>query len=203
MPFTHLHTHSEYSLLDGANRIKPLAKRLSELGFTHAAITDHGVMYGAIEFYQACKAEGVQPIIGCEVYICPNRFEKHGAAREYSHLVLLCENLTGYRNLMKLVRLGFTEGFYYRPRIDYKLLREHAEGLICLSGCLSGDLAKMLSQGRTQDARDYVYEMQSIFGKDRFYIEIMDHGLAEEKMVLPRLKQLSRETGVPLAATND
>lgn len=203
MPFTHLHTHTEYSLLDGANRIKPLAKRLSELGFTHAAITDHGVMYGVIEFYQACKAEGVQPIIGCEVYICPNRFEKHGAAREYSHLVLLCENFKGYQNLMRLVSLGFTEGFYYRPRIDYKLLREYSEGLICLSGCLSGDLPKMLLQGRMQDARDYVYEMQSIFGKNRFYIEIMDHGLSEEKMVLPRLKQLSRETGVPLAATND
>ncbi len=203
MPFTHLHTHTEYSLLDGANRIKPLAKRLAELGFTHAAITDHGVMYGAIEFYQALKAEGVQPIIGCEMYICPDRFEKHGAAREYSHLVLLCENFKGYQNLMHLVSLGFTEGFYYRPRIDYKLLRQHSEGLICLSGCLSGDLPKMLLQGRMKDAQDYVYEMQSIFGKDRFYIEIMDHGLSEEKMVLPRLKQLSRETGVPLAATND
>ena len=203
MSFTHLHLHTEYSLLDGANRIKPLAKRLSELGFTHAAITDHGVMYGAIEFYQACKAEGVQPIIGCEMYICPDRFEKHGAAREYSHLVLLCENFKGYQNLMKLVSLGFTEGFYYRPRIDYKLLREYSEGLICLSGCLSGDLAKMLSQGRMRDAQEYVYQMQSIFGKSRFYIEIMDHGLADEKIVLPRLKQLSRETGVPLAATND
>ena len=160
-------------------------------------------MYGAIEFYQACRAEGIQPIIGCEIYICPNRFEKHGAAREYSHLVLLCENFTGYQNLMQLVSLGFTEGFYYRPRIDYKLLREHAEGLICLSGCLSGDLPKMLLQGRMQDAKDYVYEMQSIFGKDRFYIEIMDHGLPDEKMALNRLKQLSRETGVPLAATND
>jgi len=203
MSFTHLHLHTEYSLLDGANRIKPLAKRLSELGFTHAAITDHGVMYGAIEFYQACKAEGVQPIIGCEMYICPDRFEKHGAAREYSHLVLLCENFKGYQNLMKLVSAGFTEGFYYRPRIDYKLLREYSEGLICLSGCLSGDLAKMLSQGHMRDAQDYVYQMQSIFGKGRFYIEIMDHGLADEKIVLPRLKQLSRETGVPLAATND
>jgi len=203
MSFTHLHLHTEYSLLDGANRIKPLAKRLKELGFTHAAITDHGVMYGAIEFYQACKAEGVQPIIGCEIYISQNRFEKHGAAREYSHLVLLCENFKGYQNLMKLVSLGFTEGFYYRPRIDYKLLREYSDGLICLSGCLSGDLPKMLLQGRMRDAQDYVYEMQSIFGKDRFYIEIMDHGLPEEKQALNRLKQLSRETGVPLAATND
>ncbi len=203
MSFAHLHTHTEYSLLDGANRIKPLAKRLAELGFTHAAITDHGVMYGVVEFYQACKAEGIEPIIGCEVYICPNRFEKHGAAREYSHLVLLCENMEGYRNLIKLVSLGFTEGFYYRPRIDYALLREHAKGLICLSGCLSGDLPKMLLQGRMQDARDYVGQMQSIFGRDRFFIEIMDHGLAEEKMVLPRLRQLSLETGAPLAATND
>ena len=203
MAFTHLHLHTEYSLLDGANRIKPLVKRLKELGFSHAAITDHGVMYGAIEFYQACQAEGITPIIGCEMYICPDRFEKHGAAREYSHLVLLCENMTGYKNLMKLVSLGFTEGFYYRPRIDYKLLEQHSEGLICLSGCLSGDLPKMLLQGRMRDAQEYVHKMQGLFGKDRFYIEIMDHGLAEEKQALHRLKQLSRETGVPLAATND
>ena len=140
MSFAHLHLHTEYSLLDGANRIKPLAKRLKELGFTHAAVTDHGVMYGAIDFYNACLEEGITPIIGCEVYICPDRFEKHGAAREYSHMILLCENQTGYHNLVKLVSAGFTEGFYYKPRIDYKLLKEHTEGLICLSACLSGDL---------------------------------------------------------------
>jgi len=137
MSFAHLHLHTEYSLLDGANRISPLVKRLSQLGFTHAAITDHGVMYGAVEFYNACKKEGITPVIGCEVYICQNRFDKQGAAREYSHLILLCENNTGYRNLMKLVSAGFTEGFYYKPRIDYELLRQHSEGLICLSACLS------------------------------------------------------------------
>lgn len=203
MPFTHLHLHTEYSLLDGANRIKPLVKRLKELGQTHAAITDHGVMYGAIDFYNACLSEGITPIIGCEVYICQDRFEKHGAAREYSHLILLCENNLGYQNLIKLVSAGFTEGFYYRPRIDYKLLEENHEGLICLSACLSGDLPKMLMQGRMQDAKEYALNMQRIFGVGKYYIEIMDHGLADEKMVLPRLKQLSRETGIPLAATND
>ena len=142
MSFAHLHLHTEYSLLDGASRIKPLARRLKELGFTHAAVTDHGVMYGAIDFYNACLEEGITPIIGCEVYICPDRFEKHGAAREYSHMILLCENQTGYHNLVKLVSAGFTEGFYYKPRIDYNLLRQHTEGLICLSACLSGDLPR-------------------------------------------------------------
>jgi len=203
MAFSHLHLHTEYSLLDGANRVKPLMKRLKELGMTHAAITDHGVMYGAIDFYNACVENGITPVIGCEVYICQNRFEKHGAAREYSHLILLCENNTGYRNLVKLVSAGFTEGFYYRPRIDYELLREHHEGLICLSACLSGDLPKMLLQGRMQDAKEYALSMQELFGKGKYYIEIMDHGLAEEKQVLPRLKQLARDTGIPLAATND
>ena len=203
MSFAHLHLHTEYSLLDGANRIKPLVKRLKELGFTHAAVTDHGVMYGVIDFYNACLEEGITPVIGCEVYICPDRFEKHGAAREYSHMILLCENQTGYRNLVKLVSAGFTEGFYYKPRIDYKLLREHTEGLICLSACLSGDLPKLLLQGRTEDAKAYALEMQALFGKGNYFVEIMDHGLPEERTVLPRLKALARETGIPLVATND
>ena len=203
MPFAHLHLHSEYSLLDGANRIKPLVKRLKELGQTHAALTDHGVMYGAIDFYNACQDAGITPVIGCEVYICQDRFEKHGAAREYSHLILLCENNTGYHNLIKLVSAGFTEGFYYRPRIDYQLLKENHEGLICLSACLSGDLPKMLLSGQMEEAKKYALEMQEMFGKGRYFIEIMDHGLQEERMVLPRLKQLSRDTGIPLVATND
>ena len=203
MSFAHLHLHTEYSLLDGANRIKPLVKRLKELGFTHAAVTDHGVMYGAIDFYNACMDEGIVPIIGCEVYICPDRFEKHGAAREYSHLILLCENQTGYHNLVKLVSAGFTEGFYYKPRIDYNILREHAQGLICLSACLSGDLPKLLLQGRMEDAKKYALQMQALFGKGNYFVEIMDHGLEEERRVLPRLKALSQETGVPLVATND
>lgn len=203
MSFAHLHLHSEYSLLDGANRIKPLVKRLKELGFTHAAITDHGVMYGVVEFYSACLDAGITPVIGCEVYICPDRFEKHGAAREYSHMILLCENNTGYQNLIKLVSAGFTEGFYYKPRIDYQLLKNHSEGLICLSACLSGDLPKLLLQGRHDEAKEYALEMQRLFGEGNYYIEIMDHGLEDERTVLPRLVNLSRETGIPLVATND
>ena len=203
MAFTHLHLHTEYSLLDGANRIAQLVKRVKELGQTHVAITDHGVMYGVIDFYNECQKNGLTPVIGCEVYICQDRFEKHGAAREYSHLILLCENNTGYRNLVKLVSAGFTDGFYYRPRIDYGLLREHSEGLICLSACLSGDLPKMLSQGRMEDARAYALEMQEIFGRGRYFIEIMDHGIQDEKLVLPRLKKLALDTGIPMVATND
>ncbi len=201
--FCQLHLHTEYSLLDGASRIGPLAARLKALGFTHAAITDHGVMYGAIDFYNACMEAGITPIIGCEVYICPDRFDKSGAAREYSHLILLCENNVGYHNLVKLVSAGFTEGFYYKPRIDYALLRQYHEGLICLSACLSGDLPKLLSQGRMEEAKRYALEMQALFGPGRYYIELMDHGLAQERRVLPRLKQLSRETGIPMVATND
>ena len=166
-------------------------------------MTDHGVMYGAVDFYSACKEEGIHPVIGCEVYICPDRFDKSYVSREYSHLILLCENQTGYQNLTKLVSQGFTEGFYYRPRLDYTLLRQHAEGLICLTACLSGDLPKLLLQGRRDDARAYVTDMQSIFGKDNFFIEVMDHGIPEERQVLLELVALARETGIPLVATND
>ena len=202
MGFAHLHLHTEYSLLDGANRIKDLAKRLKSLGFTHAAITDHGVLYGAIEFYKALKQEGLTPIIGCEVYICKDRFAKTGDTRSASHLILLCKNNTGYHNLLKLVSAGYVEGYYYRPRIDYSLLEKYSEGLICLSGCLSGDLQKLLLQGRYDDAKAYVKYMQGIFGED-YYIEIMDHGITEERMVLKQLISLSKETQIPLVATND
>ena len=203
MAFAHLHLHTEYSLLDGANRIGPLVSRLKELGFTHAAITDHGVMYGAVDFYNACRDAGITPVIGCEVYICRNRFEKSGAAREYSHMILLCENNTGYQNLIKLVSAGFTEGFYYKPRIDYELLKQHTEGLICLSACLSGDLPKMLLEGRYDDAKTYALQMQELFGRDHYYIELMDHGIPEEKTVLPRLVRVAQETGIPMVVTND
>ena len=203
MAFAHLHLHTEYSLLDGANRIGPLVSRLKELGFTHAAITDHGVMYGAVDFYNACRDAGITPVIGCEVYICRNRFEKSGAAREYSHMILLCENNTGYQNLIKLVSAGFTEGFYYKPRIDYDLLKQHTEGLICLSACLSGDLPKMLLEGRYDDAKAYALQMQELFGRDHYYIELMDHGIPEEKTVLPRLVRVAQETGIPMVVTND
>lgn len=203
MSFTHLHLHTEYSLLDGACRIPKLVERIKALGMTSCAITDHGVMYGCIDFYSAMKDAGIKPIIGCEVYVCRDRLDKSAANREYSHLILLCENNTGYQNLMKLVSEGFLTGYYYRPRIDYNLIRQHSEGLICLSACLSGDLPKLLLQGRYDDAEAYVREMQDIFGEKNFYVEIMDHGIREEKIVMPRLISLAREMDVPLVATND
>ena len=203
MSFTHLHLHTEYSLLDGACRIPKLVERIKALGMTSCAITDHGVMYGCIDFYSAMKDAGIKPIIGCEVYVCRDRLDKSAANREYSHLILLCENNTGYQNLMKLVSEGFLTGYYYRPRIDYNLIRQHSEGLICLSACLSGDLPKLLLQGRYDDAEAYVREMQDIFDEKNFYVEIMDHGIREEKIVMPRLISLAREMNVPLVATND
>ena len=203
MSFTHLHLHTEYSLLDGACRIPKLVERIKALGMTACAITDHGVMYGCIDFYSAMKDAGIKPIIGCEVYVCRDRLDKSAANREYSHLILLCENNTGYQNLMKLVSEGFLTGYYYRPRIDYNLIRQHSQGLICLSACLSGDLPKLLLQGRYDDAEAYVREMQDIFGEKNFYVEIMDHGIREEKIVMPRLISLAREMNVPLVATND
>ena len=203
MAYTHLHLHTEYSLLDGACRIPKLVQRIKALGMDSCAITDHGVMYGCIDFYQAMKAEGLKPIIGCEAYVCSDRKDKSTVAREYSHLILLCENNKGYENLMHLISEGFLTGYYYKPRIDYDLLREHHEGLICLSACLSGDLPKLLLDDRHDDAVEYIREMQDIFGKDNFFVEIMDHGIREEKLVLPRLIAIARETDVPLVATND
>lgn len=167
------------------------------------AITDHGVLYGVVDFYTACQDAGVHPVIGCEMYLCPNMDEKVYANREYSHLILLCENNTGYQNLMYLCSEAFTRGFYYKPRIDYKLLREHSEGLICLTACLSGDLPKLLLDGRIAEAEKYTHEMAALFGPDHFYIEIMDHGISEEKRLLPRIIDMSERTGVPLVVTND
>ena len=203
MSFTHLHLHTEYSLLDGACRISSLVERLKALGMDSCAITDHGVMYGAVDFYTAMTDAGLKPIIGCEAYVCRDRTDKSMTGRENSHLILLCENNTGYQNLMYLISEGFLTGYYYRPRIDYDLIRAHHEGLICLSACLSGDLPKMLLNGQDASARAYVREMQEIFGENNFYIEIMDHNLREEKTVLPRLIALARELDVPLVATND
>ena len=203
MAFTHLHLHTEYSLLDGACRIKRLVKRLKTLGMDSCAITDHGVLYGAVEFYIACKEENIHPVIGCEVYVCPDMEDKRALSREYSHLILLCENETGYRNLMELVSAGFTRGFYYKPRIDYALLRQRHEGLIALSACLSGDLPKLLLDERYQEAERYVADMRALFGENNFFIELMDHGIPEEKIVLPRLIEMSRITGAPLVVTND
>ena len=203
MAFAHLHLHTEYSLLDGACRIKKLPALIKELGMDACAVTDHGVLYGVVDFYTACLDAGVHPVIGCEMYLCPNMDEKIYANREYSHLILLCENNTGYQNLMYLCSEAFIRGFYYKPRIDYQLLREHSEGLICLSACLSGDLPKLLLDGRIAEAEKYIREMSEMFGPDHFYIEIMDHGIADEKRVLPRLIEMSERTGIPLVATND
>ena len=203
MAFAHLHLHTEYSLLDGACRIKKLPALIKELGMDACAITDHGVLYGVVDFYTACQDAGVHPVIGCEMYLCPSMDEKAYANREYSHLILLCENNTGYQNLMYLCSEAFTRGFYYKPRIDYKLLREHSEGLICLTACLSGDLPKLLLDGRIAEAEKYTREMAALFGPDHFYIEIMDHGISEEKRLLPRIIDMSERTGIPLVATND
>ena len=201
--FAHLHMHTEYSLLDGASRIGPLLDKIRDMGMTHCAVTDHGAMYGVIEFYQQAMSRGIHPVIGCEVYICADLRDKTASGREMSHLILLCENQTGYQNLIYMVSKGFTEGFYYKPRIDYALLREHSEGLIGLSACLSGDIPKCLLDGRTADARRMAQTYLDIFGRDNFFIEIQDHGLADQRRILPGLIDLAREMDIPLAATND
>ena len=204
MSFVHLHVHTEYSLLDGACRIRELAKRARELGQEALAVTDHGVMYGAVAFYRACQAEGVRPIIGCEVYVAPkSRMDKvRGPDGDYTHLILLCKNETGYRNLCYLVSCGFTEGFYVRPRIDWELLHEHREGLVCLSGCLAGDIPRRLAEGDYESAKARALQLRDWFGED-FFLELQDHGIAEEQRVALGLRRLSRETGIPLALTND
>ena len=204
MSFVHLHVHTEYSLLDGACRIGELARRAKELGQTALAVTDHGVMYGAVAFYKACRAEGIKPIIGCEVYVAPrSRFDKeHGTDSQYTHLILLCKNETGYRNLCYLVSCGFTEGFYVKPRIDWQLLRQHAEGLVCLSGCLAGYIARSIVQDEYEKARAKALELRELFGED-FYLEIQNHGIPEETKAALGARRLSRETGIPLVVTND
>ena len=175
--FAHLHLHTEYSLLDGACRIKPLMQRLKELGMQSCAITDHGVMYGVLDFYRASKAEGIHPVIGCEVYVCPDMDNKASVSRDYSHLILLCENQKGYQNLSALVSEGWLRGYYYRPRVDYALLEKYHEGLIAMSACLSGDLPKLLLDGLEGDARNMAQKYLDIFGKNNFFIELQDHGL--------------------------
>ena len=205
MPFVHLHVHTEYSLLDGACRIKGLAKRVRELGQTAVAVTDHGVMYGAIDFYRACKAEGVKPIIGCEVYVAPRtRFDKqHEFDAEARHLVLLCENEEGYRNLSYMVSKAFTEGFYIKPRIDLELLRAHSRGLIALSACLAGEIPRRLRNGEYDNAKAYALTLSEIFGEDHFYLELQDHGIRDQAVVNQGLLRLHEETGLPLVCTND
>ena len=205
MPFAHLHVHTEYSLLDGACRIKDLPKLVKEMGQTACAITDHGVMYGAIDFYRACKAEGIKPIIGCEVYVAPRtRFDKqHEFDSEARHLVLLCENEEGYRNLSYLVSMAHVEGFYIKPRIDLALLREHSKGLIALSACLAGEIPRRLRSGSYEGAKEYALTLAEIFGPDHFYLELQDHGIREQAIVNQGILRLHEETGLPLVVTND
>ncbi len=205
MDFTHLHVHTEYSLLDGCCRIKELIDRAAQLGQKSIAITDHGVMYGVIEFYKYALEHGVKPIIGCEVYVAPkSRFDKQkGGESKYNHLVLLCENNEGYSNLIKLVSLGFTEGFYSKPRIDKEILQKYSKGLIALSACLAGEIPKLLSNGEYEKAKQAALFYDGVFGRGNYYLELQDHGIDEQKRINPQLIRISEETGIPLVSTND
>ncbi len=200
--FTHLHVHTEYSLLDGSARISELVLRTKELGMDSVAITDHGVMYGCIEFYTAAKNAGIKPIIGCEMYVCSNMLEKSYQAKEYAHLILLCKDNTGYQNLLHLLSAGYTEGFYYKPRIDYNLLEKHSQGLICLSACLAGDIPQLILEDKLESARELSRRLKSIFNED-FYFEIQDSGIPEQKIVNQTLIEFAQELDIPLVATND
>lgn len=206
MAFTHLHVHTEYSLLDGAAKIKELVGRVKALGMDSCAITDHGVMYGVIDFYRACLAEGIRPILGCEVYVAPHsRFDREPRSKEerYHHLVLLAENNIGYHNLMKLVSKGFTEGFYYKPRVDMELLEMYHEGIIALSACLAGEVAGHLRYGLYEKGKEAALKFQHIFGENHYFLELQDHGIGAQKIVNQSLLRLHKETGIPLVATND
>ena len=207
MEFTHLHVHTEYSLLDGSSKIKELVSRAKELGMDSLAITDHGVMYGVIDFYRAAKAAGINPVLGCEIYVAPgSRFDREaGNAKEsrYHHLVLLAENDIGYANLVKIVSRGFTEGFYYKPRVDYDVLEEYHEGIIALSACLAGSIPSFLRRGLYDEAKQEAYRLQGIFGENNFFLELQDHGIPDQKTVNQGLLRLHQETGIDLVATND
>ncbi len=204
MGFAHLHTHTEFSLLDGAVSIKKLVSQIKELGMDSCAITDHGNMYGVVDFYREAKAQGIHPVIGCEVYVAPgSRFDKTKDADKYYHLILLCENQTGYKNLIKLVSAGFIEGFYYKPRIDFELLSEHSEGLIALSACLAGEIPRALADDDYEGAKKIAQKYIDLFGRENYFLELQDHGIAEQKRINPQLVRLAKELGVGLAATND
>ncbi len=206
MNFTHLHVHTEYSLLDGSNKIREYVARVKELGMDSAAITDHGVMFGVIDFYREAKAAGINPILGCEVYVAPNsRFDKEtsGGENRYHHLVLLAENNQGYSNLMKIVSKGFVEGFYYKPRVDMEVLGKYHEGIIALSACLAGEVQRYLTRGMYEDAKKSALKYEEIFGKGNFFLELQDHGIPEQKMVNQQLMRMSKELGIGLVATND
>lgn len=206
MNFTHLHVHTEYSLLDGSSKIPELVKRVKELGMDSIAITDHGVMYGVIDFYRAAKAEGIKPILGCEIYVAPgSRFEKEVGTNEdrYYHLVLLAENDKGYHNLMKIVSKGFVEGFYYKPRVDYEVLEQYSEGIIALSACLAGEVQRYLAKGFYEEGKKAALRYEKIFGKGNFFLELQDHGIREQAQVNQQLMRMSEELGIDLVATND
>ncbi len=206
MSFTHLHVHTEYSLLDGSSKIKELVHQAKELGMDSIAITDHGAMYGVIDFYRAAKAEGIKPIIGCEIYVTTgSRFDKEASQgdKRYYHLVLLAQNDTGYHNLMKIVSRGFTEGFYYKPRVDYEVLEEYKEGLIALSACLAGEVATYIRENNYEKAKNTALRLQDLFGKDNFFLELQDHGIPDQTKVNTALLKMSKETGIDLVATND
>ena len=206
MSFVHLHVHTEYSLLDGSNKIKEYVSRVKELGMNAAAITDHGAMYGCIDFYRECLAQEIKPILGCEVYVAPgSRFEKESAAgnARYYHLVLLAENDTGFANLTKIVSRGFVDGFYYKPRVDKEILREYHEGIIATSACLAGEVASNLTLRQYEKAKEAALEYEQIFGKGNFFLELQDHGLAEQRLINPDILRLSKETGIGLVCTND
>ena len=206
MAFAHLHVHTEYSLLDGSNKIKEYVKQVKNLGMTAAAITDHGVMYGVIDFYREAKAAGINPVIGCEVYVAPNsRFDREltGGEDRYYHLVLLAENNTGYANLTKIVSKGFTEGYYYRPRVDMEVLSQYHEGIIALSACLAGEVPRYIQKGLVEEAKKCALKYQSVFGKDNYFLELQDHGIPAQQTVNAALLQISRELDIPLVCTND
>ena len=206
MAFTHLHVHTEYSLLDGSSKIKEITKRAKELGMDSLAITDHGVMYGAIDFYRAALANDIKPIIGCEVYVAPgSRFDKEANAGEdrYYHLILLAENNTGYENLCRIVSKGFVDGFYYKPRVDYEVLEKYSEGIICLSACLAGEVQRYLARDEYEKAKEAAVRHLNIFGKDNYFLELQDHGIPEQKTVNQALLRLSKELDIDLVCTND
>ena len=205
MAFAHLHVHTEYSLLDGASRIKELVRRTKELGMDSVAMTDHGVMYGAVRFYKEAKAQGIHPVIGCEVYLAPRMRQERAEVdgQRYYHLILLAENELGYRNLVQLVSLANIEGYYYKPRIDKELLRRYHEGIIALSACVAGEIPQAILRGNIEQADEIVREYIDIFGHANFFLEIQDHGLPEEKTVNHALRDLAEKHGVGLVATND
>ena len=206
MAFTHLHVHTEYSLLDASSKIKELTARAKELGMDSLAITDHGVMYGVIDFYRAARENGIKPIIGCEIYVAPgSRFDREAGSGEdrYYHMILLAENNTGYQNLMKIVSKGFVEGFYYKPRVDDEVLRTYHEGIIALSACLAGEIPRYLSRGMYEEACKSAQKYRDIFGPDNFFLELQDHGIPAQRTVNQGLMRMSQELQIPLVATND